>query len=204
MAGTKDTQSKKDTQGKKDENMKDTQSKKDENKRDENKIGVDFNMGTLSLGGLFKGIENVIDLVSKMEAVGAKDGRHEETFTSPSGQVNAVYGFSVKTNIGGQSVVEPFGNLRKTSKGPVVGEERQPLVDVFDEKDHVLVIAELPGVAEEHISTKVNGDILTLSATNGERKYYKEVILPEDVDADTLQRKYNNGVLEIKVSKNVA
>ncbi|HEY5006333.1 MAG TPA: archaeal heat shock protein Hsp20 [Ktedonobacteraceae bacterium] len=189
---------KKGTQNKKDE------SKKDESKKNENKIGVDFNLGTLSLGGIFQGIENVIDLVSKMEAVGVREGKHEEAFTSPSGNVNAVYGFSVKTSLGGQSIVEPFGNLRKTSRGPVVGEERQPLVDVFDEKDHILVIAELPGVAEEHISTEVKGDILTLSATNGERKYYKEVVLPEDVDADTLQRKYNNGVLEIKVSKKEA
>jgi HSP20 family protein len=183
---------------------KDTHNKKDESKKDESKIAVDFNLGTLSLGGIFKGIENVIDLVSKMEAVGVREGKHEETFTSPSGHVNAVYGFSVKTSLAGQSVVEPFGNLRKTARGPVVGEERQPLVDVFDEQDHILVIAELPGVAEEHVNVEVKGDILTLSAADGERKYYKEVVLPEDVDADTLQRKYKNGILEIKMNKKAA
>ncbi len=183
---------------------KDNHNKKDDNKKDESKIAVDFNMGTLSLGGIFKGIENVIDLVSKMEAVGVKDGKHEETFTSSSGRVNGVYGFSVKTSIGGQSIVEPFGNLRKTSRGPVVGEERQPLVDIFDEHDHILVIAELPGIEEEHLITEVKGDILTLSAAEGERKYYKEVVLPEEVEADSLQRKYKNGVLEIKMSKKAA
>jgi HSP20 family protein len=183
---------------------KDTQKQKDENKKDEGKIAVDLNLGKLSLGGLFQGIENVIDLVSKMEEVGERQGKREETFTSPSGRVNAVYGFSVKTNLGGNATVEPFGNVRKTSKGPVVEEERQPLVDVFDEKDHILVIAELPGVAEEQINAKVKGDILTLSAANGERKYYKEVVLPEEVDTDTLQRKYKNGVLEIKVNKKAA
>jgi HSP20 family protein len=183
---------------------KDSQKQKDEDKKDEKKGTVDFNVGKLSLGGLFQGIENVIDLVSRMEEVGEKERTHEEAFTSPSGRVNAVYGFSVKTSLGGKSTVEPFGNLRKTSKGPVVEEERQPLVDVFNEKDSILVIAELPGVAEEQISAKVKGDILTLSAANGDRKYYKEVVLPEEVDPDTLQRKYKNGVLEIKMNKKAA
>jgi HSP20 family protein len=183
---------------------RDEQKQKDENQKDEKKVSIDFNLGKLSLGGLFQGIESVIDLVSRMEEVGEKERTHQETFTSPSGHVNGVYGFSVKTSLGGKSIVEPFGNMRKTSRGPVVEEERQPLVDVFDEKDHILVIAELPGVAEEQISTNVKGDILTLSAVNNDRKYYKEVVLPEDVDADSLQQKYKNGVLEIKVNKKAA
>lgn len=183
---------------------RDEQKQKDESRKDEKKVSVDFNLGKLSFGGLFQGIESVIDLVSRMEEVGEKERTHQETFTSSSGRVNGVYGFSVKTNLGGQSIVEPFGNLRKTSRGPVVEEERQPLVDVFDENDHILVIAELPGVAEEQISTNVKGDILTLSASNNDRKYYKEVVLPEDVDADSLQQKYKNGVLEIKVNKKAA
>jgi HSP20 family molecular chaperone IbpA len=174
---------------------------KKDRKRDEKKVMADLNMGTLSLGGIFQGIENIIDMVSKMEENGQGEVNREEEFTSPSGRVNAVYGISVKTNLGGRPTIEPFGNVKKTSRGPVVEEERQPLVDVFDEKDHVLVIAELPGVEDEHISAKVAGDILTLSAVNGNRKYFKEVVLPEDIDADTLQRKYTNGVLEIRMNK---
>ncbi len=172
-------------------------------KKDEEEVGegVDFSIGKISLAGLFQGIGSIIDLVSKMEEEGKGEVNREEEFTSPSGRVKAVYGFSVKTGRGGKPTVEPFGNVKKTAKGPVVEEERQPLVDVFDEKDHVLVIIELPGIEKEHISTKVNGDILTLSAAHGGRKYYKEVVLPEDVDAGTLQSKYKNGVLEIRMSK---
>lgn len=162
----------------------DKQEKKDE-------VEIDFGVGKISFGGLFQGIGSVIDLVSKMEEEG-KGG---------IGRVKAVYGFSVKTGFGGKPVVEPFGNVRKTPKGPVVEEERQPLVDVFDEKDHVLVIIELPGVEEKQINAQVKGDILTLSATSDERKYYKEVILPKGVDAGTLKSKYKNGVLEIRIEK---
>jgi HSP20 family protein len=170
-------------------------------KKGEEEVEVDFGIGKISFGGLFQGIGNLIDLVSKIEEEGKEEVKREGEFTSPSGRVKAVYGFSVKTNVGGRPIVEPFGNVRKTAKGTVVEEERQPLVDIFDEKDHVLIIIELPGIEEEHISTTVKGDVLTLSAANGGRKYYKEVILPKDADADTLKSKYRNGVLELRFSK---
>ena len=83
----------------------------------------------------------------------------------------------------------------------MVEEEREPLVDIFNEKDHVLVIIELPGVEKEQISAQVKGDILTLSANDGDRKYYKEIVLPKNVDASTLKSKYKNGVLEIRINK---
>ena len=173
----------------------------EQKKKDEEKVEVEFGIGNISFGGLFQGIGNLIDLVSRIEEEGKGEVKREGEFTSPSGRVKAVYGFSVRTSLGGKPTVEPFGNVRKSPKGPVVEEERQPLVDVFDEKDHVLVIIELPGVEEEHISTKVKGDILTLSAANGDRKYYTEVVLPEGVDTGTLKSKYKNGVLEIRISK---
>ena len=175
--------------------------KNDYQKKKDEEVEFDFGMGKISFGGLFKGIGSVIDLVSKMEEEGKGETSREGEFTSPSGRVKAVYGFSVKTSVGGKPVVEPFGNVRKTPKGPVVEEERQPLVDVFDEKEHVLVIIELPGVEEKNISTQIKGDILTLSAVSSDRKYYKEVILPKDVDAGTLKSKYKNGVLEIRIEK---
>jgi HSP20 family protein len=171
------------------------------NNKDERNVEIDFGKGKISFGGLFQGIENIMDLVSRMEEEGKGELNREEEFTSPSGKVKAVYGLSVKTGLGGRPTIESFGNVRKTAKGPVVEEERQPLVDIFDEKDHVLIIVELPGIEEEHISAKIKGDILTLSAANGDRKYYKEVVLPGDVDPDTLKSKYKNGVLEIRIGK---
>ena len=39
----------------------------------------------------------------------------------------------------------------------MVEEVREPIVDVFDEEDHILVIAELPGVSEDKIKIEVAG-----------------------------------------------
>ncbi len=78
---------------------------------------------------------------------------------------------------------------------------REPLVDVFDETDHILVIVELPGVAEGDIRVEVKDDILSLSASSRERKYAKEVLLPAVVDPATVKQSYQNGILEIRLSK---
>ncbi len=174
---------------------------KQQPKKGDEEIEVNFGIGKISFGGLFEGIGNIIDLVARIEEEGKNEEKREGTFTSPSGQVKAVYGLTIRTNLGGKPTVEPFGNVRKTARGPVVEEEREPLIDIFDEKDHVLIIAELPGVEEKRISAKLEGDILTLYAAGGDRKYYKEVVLPKDIDADTIQQKYKNGVLEIKINK---
>ena len=174
---------------------------KDDKKEEKDKAEIDFGIGKISFGGLFKGIGSVIDLVSKMEEEGKGEVRREGGFTSPSGRVKGVYGFSIKTGLGGKPTVEPFGNVKKTAKGPTVSEEREPIVDIFDEKEEVRIIVEVPGVAEESIKTEIKGDVLTLEAKDTDRKYYKEVVLPKNVDAGTLKSKYKNGVLEIRIDK---
>jgi HSP20 family protein len=136
-----------------------------------------------------------------MEEEGKGEVRREGEFTSPSGRVKAVYGLSIKEGLGGTPIVEPFGNVKRTAQGPVVEEQREPLVDIFDEEDHVSVIVELPGVQVSDIDTEIKGDILTLSAANNSHKYYKEVILPKNVDVSSAQRKYKNGILEIRMNK---
>ena len=82
----------------------------------------------------------------------------------------------------------------------MVAEVREPLVDVFDEDETILVVAELPGVAEEEIRIEVEGDILSLE-TAGERKYAKEVLLPAAVEAGPFHKAYKNGILELRLKK---
>jgi len=111
-----------------------------------------------------------------------------------------VYGFSIRT-LAGKPVIETFGNIRETKKGPVVEEVREPIVDVFDEKDHILVIAELPGVSEDEIKIEVAGDILNLTASDRDRKYAKEILLPSKVKASSLKTSFKNGILDITLEK---
>lgn len=160
-------------------------------------IGVD-----IGLGGIFKGLGDFINLVSEMVEAGESEVTRTGEFKVKGlgDRGRGVYGFTVRTGIGGTPRVERFGNIRSTEEGPVVDEVREPLVDVFDEGETVLVVAELPGVAEEEIAVEVKDDVLTLE-TAGERKYAKEVLLPCPVDAATVKKAYKNGVLELRLNK---
>ena len=163
----------------------------------EPKVQVDF-----GLGGLFKGFGNLFDIVSKMTEEGKEEHISTGEIKGLGDKVKGIYGFSVKMGIGGQPTVEQFGNIKKTEKGSVeVAEVREPIVDVFDEGDYLMVIAELPGVDESDIHLEIKGDILTLKAEGKDRKYSKEVLLPSEVEGGSMETQYRSGIMEIKLTK---
>jgi len=171
------------------------------NKKDEG-LNIDFGMGSLGLGGLFKGIENLVDMAAKLKEAGGEINKEGEIDLSNLKEgMKGVFGVSIKTAVGGKPVVESFGNVKKTPEGPKVEEEREPLADVFDEDEEIRIYAEMPGVNEADIKLDLKEDILDISAQTGDRKYHKEILLPAKVQADTLVSSYNNGILEIKVKK---
>jgi len=77
---------------------------------------------------------------------------------------------------------------------------RVPFVDVFEEEQETMLIVELPGVDEAEISVKVDEDMVTVETT-GERKYIKDIVLEEAVDATTLHREYRAGLLTLRFAR---
>lgn len=156
----------------------------------------------LDFGGLFRGLGDLVDLIGKLAEAGEKrvERRGEFRVKGLGDQARGVYGFSIRTGIGGGPKVEPFGNVHTSDEGLVVDEVREPLVDVFDEGDEIVITAELPGVREGEIAIRFQGDVVTIETT-GERRYAKEVLLPSAVRADDARRSYNNGVLELRATK---
>lgn len=175
---------------------------KPKGKKEEEGLDIDFGIGKLSLGGLFKGVEKLLDLAAELKEAGGEirqEGKIDLGHLKEG--MKGVYGFSIKTAVGGKPIVETFGNIKKTPKGPVVDEEREPLTDVFDERDEVVVIAEMPGVSEEGISVDLRGDILEISAAGKNRKYRKEVLLPAQFQKEAMSYTYKNGILEVRIKK---
>jgi HSP20 family protein len=152
------------------------------------------------LGGILKGLT---DLVGKLDDLAASGGELAKTgeILGKNQQVKGIYGVTVKVGLGDDKPrVEPFGNIHKDTRSgnTVVQEVREPVVDVFEEKDYVLVVAEMPGISAEDVHIEMDDDLLTLSAARRDKKYRKEVQLPESFSRESAQVSCNNGVVEIK------
>jgi HSP20 family protein len=166
----------------------------------ENKESIRFDLG-LGLGGIFKGIGNLIDLASQLAENGPTEMKREGEIPIGEKGAKAVYGFSVRVGGAEGPVIQQFGNIKEEATGPVVDDVREPMVDTFDEERFIRVVAEMPGVSESDIKYEIEGDILILSGETGDRKYHKELLLPTSVDAEKVSYSSKNGILEIRLQK---
>jgi HSP20 family protein len=157
----------------------------------------------LGMGGMLKGFGDLIDKLGELAKTGEQMSRTGEIHGAGK-EVKGIYGVTVKVGLGDdRPTVEPFGNIRqdRESGHTVVQEVREPVVDVFDEEDHVLVVAEMPGVSKEDVHITVEDDLLTFTAERGDKKYRKEVLLPASCAKAKIEVACNNGVVEIKCKK---
>lgn len=74
--------------------------------------------------------------------------------------------------------------------------EREPIIDVFEEKDYISVIADLPAIEEKEIETKLTDNTLEISAG----KYSKLIKLPS-VPKSIIERTYKHGLLQLKIER---
>lgn len=101
-----------------------------------------------------------------------------------------------------QTAVSDFTNL---SSG------RQFPVDVYEDKDHVYVRAELPGVNRDDINVEMAEGYLAITAarktTAGDGKgeesfsFSRVISVPDSVNSDKVAAHYENGVLTVTLPK---
>ena len=96
-------------------------------------------------------------------------------------------------------------------------DEFSPSVDIFTEKDNVIVKAELPGMKKENIDVSITDHTMRISGEKKREKktekkdYYWEESsygsfvrsfqLPSEVQTDKASANFKDGVLEIKIPK---
>ena len=82
----------------------------------------------------------------------------------------------------------------------LVKRTRKPEVDLFDEDDELVVLADMPGASDEDVRIRVEKDLLIIEAVSTgapvEVHYYTEALLPYEVRED-FQRACKGGVLEV-------
>jgi len=92
-----------------------------------------------------------------------------------------------------------------------------PSVDIFENKDQVVLEAELPGMKPEDVNISIENNVLTIQ---GERKFEKKeegdnyhrierrygsftrsFTLPPTVDTEKITAEFDNGVLRLTIAK---
>lgn len=92
-----------------------------------------------------------------------------------------------------------------------------PAMDLVETEEHFVLRADLPGLSEQDVSVELEDNVLTLS---GERRaeheenqqgYYRieratgafsrSLTLPEGVEAEGIEARFDNGVLEVRIPK---
>ena len=105
---------------------------------------------------------------------------------------------------------QPLG-LRSVPRGTF------PAINIYEQGDKVVMMAEVPGVKPKDLDLTVLGESVTLKGqrtpedlSDGERFYRRErpmgtftrtVTLPEPIDPDSVQAQYKNGVLTVRMDK---
>lgn len=92
-----------------------------------------------------------------------------------------------------------------------------PPVDITEEKDRILITAELPGFKNDEISIQTENGMLTLSGErrlekeSGDKAYHRiersygrfvrSFSLPNNVDREKIQARFTDGLLQIELPK---
>jgi len=115
-----------------------------------------------------------------------------------------IHGFNVNIGADGKPRVDSFGNLKQKPSGKTkVEQSREPLVEINEEANQLVIIAEMPGVTKEDVELKATNHSLTISTKSDSfgKKYYKEIELPVAINSDYAKARLQNGILEVKLKK---
>lgn len=96
-----------------------------------------------------------------------------------------------------------------------------PKVNVLEEKDSFKIEFAVPGFEKEDFKVELNKDLLTISANKSKEEkeekdkrysfrefsyssFTRSFVLPEDVDTDSIDAEYKNGILNLNLKKKEA
>src|SRR5689334_13038718 len=86
-----------------------------------------------------------------------------------------------------------------------------PAVDIFENKEELLILADLPGVAKDDLSIQFDKGHLTLEGRLKEFgpdeepfDYRRTFVVPQGIDAEKIAANLQNGVLRVTLPKPAA
>lgn len=149
------------------------------------------------LGGLFKGLEKSPAFKERLNKI---DEEVERRMKESPLKKTEEGKFKIKGKFEARHSASDNLSGRK-ERHPPMPQERP--VDIFNEKDYIKIIAEIPWVEEEDIKINLEKDGLTISVDVPDHKYRQEMKLPYEPKGK-LEKFYRNGILEVRIQKTEA
>lgn len=167
--------------------------------------------GLPDMGGLLDGMANILGKLGELAEKGQELKQSGQFGSSDGKSMAGSYGVSVRfgTGSGAKSGTKSDAEvtpLKKAAGKPVAkaakpaADAREPHVDVFTESDHLLIVAEMPGVPQDKIELEFDGSSLRLVGRSERVLFEKRIELSREFTPDDVQVSVNNGVAEIRLA----
>lgn len=114
-------------------------------------------------------------------------------------------------------LADKYRDSLDSDNSSVVTSQWRPAVDIREEKDRYVILADLPGVDPKNIEVTMEKGVLTIKGERFDEEkeshegysrvervrgtFYRRFSLPDSADAENIEAKGRNGVLEIVLPK---
>lgn len=165
------------------------------------------NVDDNNIGSIFKGLDRFINIVGDMIDNDKNEVDIKGTINNPdkSKKIVGKYGFNIKLGtdeISGLKDIKTLNTIRNKfnieKEGPKTIE---PVTDIFDEEDKVIVVMELTGVKQQDINLQIDENILKLRADGNGNCYSKNIKLRFTPKLENINSKLNNAIYSITINK---
>jgi HSP20 family molecular chaperone IbpA len=86
--------------------------------------------------------------------------------------------------------------------------EVRPAVDVYENVDELLILADMPGASAETVTVRIENSLLTLQARRAANdgseaalQYHRAFQVPDSVDPEGITAKLKQGMLHVQLKK---
>ena len=86
--------------------------------------------------------------------------------------------------------------------------EVRPAVDVYENADELLMLADMPGASSESVTIRLENSLLTVQARRGASdgaeialQYHRAFQVPDSVDPEGISAELKQGVLHVQMKK---
>lgn len=149
------------------------------------------------------GIDKLINIVADM-VDNNKDEMDIKGDIKPDNQhkITGKYGVKIKLGPSGMDNIDNIKDLntifnkQESTKKVVV-----PVTDIFEEKDSVTIVSELPGVLKEDVELEFDGNAVTLNAARNNTSYSKKITLKFTPDLKSVVESFHNSIYSVVIKK---